>query len=89
MVPALIILTTTVSCSGPRADLPPPIAEIVELFSTTETPKQQFVQRDDAQPKSRLPPSKKASTPPTSDAQREQQLYQEFLEWRKNQRDQR
>ena len=30
------------------------------------------------------PASKKAST----DAQKEQQLYQEFLEWRKNQRDQ-
>ena len=33
-----------------------------------------------------LPASKKASTP---DTQKEQQLYQEFLEWRKNQRDQR
>src|SRR5262245_61022350 len=89
MVPALIILITTVSCSGPPANLPPPIAEIVELFSGTETPKQQLVQRDDAQPKIRRPPSKKTSAPPTPDAQRQQQLYQEFLEWRKNQRDQR
>ena len=89
MVPALTILITTVSCSGPRADLPPPIVEVVELFSGTETPKQQLVQRGDAQPKIRLAPSKKASTPPTPDAQREQQLYQEFLEWQKNQRDQR
>ena len=33
-------------------------------------------------------PSKKANMPPELDAQREQQLYQEFLEWRKRQKDQ-
>src|SRR5262245_46470720 len=35
--------------------------------------------------KASTPPSKKASTPPRTDAQREQQLFQEFLEWRKRQ----
>jgi hypothetical protein len=34
------------------------------------------------------PASKKANTPPPLDAQREQQLYQEFLEWRSRQKDQ-
>jgi hypothetical protein len=33
------------------------------------------------------PASKKADTPPRLDAQREQQLYQEFLEWRSRQKD--
>ena len=33
------------------------------------------------------PVSKKADTPPRLDAQREQQLYQEFLEWRSRQED--
>src|SRR5215510_7011478 len=88
-VPALIILITTVSCSGPPANLPPPIAGIVELFSGTEAPKQQLVQRDAAQPKVGRPVSKKASTPAQLDAQREQQqLYQEFLEWRSRQKKQ-
>jgi hypothetical protein len=86
-VPTLIILTTTVSCSGPRADLPPPIAGIVELFSGPEPPKQRLVQRDEAQSKVRRLDSKKANTPPAPDAQREQ-LYQEFLEWRKRRKDQ-
>jgi hypothetical protein len=31
--------------------------------------------------------SKKAKTPPRPDAQREQQLFQEFLEWQKHQKD--
>jgi hypothetical protein len=89
MVPALIILLTSVSCSGPPANLPPPIAGIVELFSGTEAPKQQLVQRDAAQPKVGRPASKKASTPAQLDAQREQQqLYQEFLEWRSRQKKQ-
>ena len=34
------------------------------------------------------PASKKAGAPPSPDVQREQQLYQEFLEWRNRQRDQ-
>jgi hypothetical protein len=89
MVPAVIILVTTVSCSGPPTDLPAPIAEIVDAFSGTETPKQQLVQRKEAEPKVRRPATKKASPLPTAEAQREQELYQEFLEWQKNKRDQR
>ena len=61
---------------------------------------QQSDQRDEGQPKVRreqpkTPPSKvatvpapkakKANTPPRLDAQKEQQLYQEFLEWRTRQ----
>ena len=115
-VPTLIILITTVSCSGPGADRPPPSLGIIELFSggVTEPRKQQLVQRDEAPPKVRheqpkasaspkaatedapkatsqsvpRPASKKANTPPPLDAQREQQLYQEFLEWRSRQKDQ-
>jgi hypothetical protein len=115
-VRALIILITTVSCSGPAADMPHPSVGIIELFSggVTEAPKQQLVQRDEAQPKVRRgqpktsaspkaatedapkatsrsvprPASKKANTPPPLDAQREQQLYQEFLEWRSRQKNQ-
>jgi hypothetical protein len=34
------------------------------------------------------PKAKKASTPPRLDAQRERQLFEEFLEWRKRQKDQ-
>jgi hypothetical protein len=89
IVSALIILTTMVSCSGSHADLPPPIAEIVEGFSGTEAPKQQLVQRDETQSKVRRPVSKKASAPPKSDAQTDDQLYQEFLEWQMKQRDRR
>jgi hypothetical protein len=62
---------------------------------------QQSDQRDEEQPKVRreppktstspkvamvpAPKAKKANTPPRLDAQREQQLYQEFLEWRNRQ----
>jgi hypothetical protein len=115
-LPALLILMTTVSCSGPGADMPPPAAGIVELFTggATEAPNQQAAQQDEAQPKVRRSKpkasaspkvateqasqtasrsasrsaSKKASTQPGSDEKSEQQLYREFLEWRKNQRDQ-
>jgi hypothetical protein len=112
-IPALIIFISTVSCSGPRADLPLPIAEIVELFSGTETPRH-LVQQNEAQSKVRRvqpkastskaptenapkatsqsvapPAAKKANRSPASDAQSEQQLFQEFLEWRKRQKDQR
>jgi hypothetical protein len=88
-VPALIILITTVSCSGPRPDLPTPIAGIVDLFSGSETPKPKLTQRDEAQPKTPRTAAKKANAPLPSDAQKEKQLYQEFLEWRKNQGGQR
>jgi hypothetical protein len=60
---------------------------------------QQSDQRDEGQPKVRreqpktstppkvatvpAPKAKKANTPPRLDAQKEEQLYQEFLEWRK------
>jgi hypothetical protein len=60
---------------------------------------QQSDQRDEGQPKVRreqpktstspkvatvpAPKTKKANTPPRHDAQKEEQLYQEFLEWRK------
>ena len=76
-VPALIILITTVSCSGPPANLPP---------------KQPLVQRDAAQAKAAQakvgrPASKKASTPAQLDEKRKQQLFQEFLEWRSRQKE--
>jgi hypothetical protein len=89
MVPAIIILITTVSCSGPNADLPPPIAEIVQGFSGKEAPKQKLIQRDETQSKDRRPVSKKASAPPKSDAKTDDQLYQDFLEWQKSQKDKR
>jgi hypothetical protein len=57
--------------------------------SGTETPKQQVVQRDAAQPKAERSTSKKASKPAQSDKKSEQQLYQEFLEWKSRQKDQR
>jgi hypothetical protein len=85
--PALIILITTVSCSGPPPNLPEPISDIVQLFTGTETPKQQLVQQDAAQPKDRRPAPKKASTAPKSE-KTEQQLYKEFLEWKSRQRNQ-
>ena len=71
-VPGLIILITTVSCSGPPANLPP---------------KQPLVQRDAAQLKLGRPASKKASTSAQLDKKREQQLFQEFLEWRSRQKE--
>jgi hypothetical protein len=75
-VPALIILITTVSCSGPPANLPP---------------KQPLVQRDAAQAKAAQakvgrPASKKASTPAQLD-EKEELLFLEFLEWRSRQKD--
>jgi hypothetical protein len=47
------------------------------------------VQRDAAQPKAERSTSKKASKPAQSDKKSEQQLYQEFLEWKSRQKDQR
>jgi hypothetical protein len=87
-VPVLIILVTTVSCSGPHPDLPTPIADVVDLFSGTGTPKPKLAQRDKGQPKIPQAAAKEANAPSPSDAQKEKQLYQEFLEWRKNQKDQ-
>jgi len=40
-----------------------------------------------ASKKATTPPSKKATTPPPPNVQEEQQLFQEFLEWRKRQGD--
>jgi hypothetical protein len=60
--------------------LPEPISDIVQYFSGTEAPKQQ--------PKVQRPAPKKASTPAKSE-KTEQELYQEFLEWKSRQKDQR
>jgi hypothetical protein len=75
-VPALLILITTISCSGPPANMPPPIAGIVELFSGGKATSQSVPR----------PAAKKARTP-QRDTQKDQQLYQEFLEWRSRQKD--
>jgi len=97
-VPTLIILITTVSCSGPGAVMPPPSLGIIELFSggvrhgqpkASASPKAATEDAPKATSRSvPRPASKKANTPPPLDAQREQQLYQEFLEWRSRQKDQ-
>jgi len=111
MVPTLVILMTTVSCSRP--DMPEPRVGIFEpLFSSPviDTANRPVVQRDKGQPKVQRgqprtaaspkvatvhapkatsvsrPTSKKAATPPRLDTQREQRLFQEFLEWRKRQK---
>src|SRR5262245_44982531 len=83
-----LILITTVSCSGPAANMPPPIAGIVDLFSggVTETPKQD-APKAISRPVSR-PASKKANAPAQADDQSDQQLYQQFLEWQKRQKGQ-
>ena len=121
ILPTLIILVTTVSCSRP--DMPQPYVEIVEpeLFSVpvTEAPRRKLIQGDEAQPKTRReqpetsasrkvatsrkvaaehPPNttspavsgraaKKAKAPPRPDTQREEQLFQEFLEWQRHRTD--
>jgi len=93
-VPALMILMTTVSCSFDEGE---PLFSLPWIDSAN----QQSDQRDEGQPKVRreqpktstspkvatvpAPKAKKANTPPRLDAQKEQQLYQEFLEWRKRQ----
>ena len=111
MVPTLVILMTTVSCSRP--DMPEPRVGIFgPPFSgpVVETANRPLVQRDKGQLKIRREPpriaaspkvatvhapkatsvsrptSKKAATPPRLNAQREQQLFEEFLEWRKRQK---
>jgi hypothetical protein len=86
----LIILVTTVSCSTPTAQMKEPRAGVVEReqprtsaskVATVDTPKATSVSR---------PASKNANTRPRLDTQREQQLFQEFqefLEWRRRQKD--
>ena len=83
-VSALMILVTTVSCSTPTADKPKPRGGIVERQQprTSASPKVTTVHAPKATSVSR-PGLKKANTPPRLDAQKEEQLYQEFLEWRK------
>src|SRR5215475_6500691 len=84
-VPGLIILITTVSCSGPPANLPPkqPLvqrdaAQPKVGRPASSPPKQPLVQRDAAQPKVGRPASKKAST---AQLDEKGELYQEFLEF--------
>jgi hypothetical protein len=92
-VPTLIILITTVSCSTPGPETPQRRAGIVEREQprTSASPKVATVNAPKATSASvTRPVSKKAKTPPRLSAQREQQLFQEFqefLEWRKRQKD--
>jgi hypothetical protein len=78
-VPTFIILMTTVSCSTPGPEMPQRRAGIVEREQPkpTASPKVATVN---------APKAKKANTPPRLDAQKEQQLFQEFLEWRERQK---
>jgi hypothetical protein len=86
-VPVLIILITAVSCSGPAANMPPPVAGIVDLISggVTETPKQD-ASKATSRSASR-PASKKATARPQGDDHTDE-LYQKFLEWEKRRKDQ-
>jgi hypothetical protein len=79
-VPTLMILMTTVSCSTPGPEMPQRRTGIVERAQPkpTATPKVATVNALKA---------KKASTPPRLDAQKKQQLFQDFLEWRKRKRE--
>jgi hypothetical protein len=91
-VSALMILVTTVSCSTPTADMPKPRGGIVERQQprTPASPKVTTVHAPKATSVSR-PGLKKANTPPRLDTKREQQLFgefQEFLEWRRRQKNQ-
>jgi hypothetical protein len=92
-VPTLIILITTVSCSTPGPEMPLQRARIVEREQprTSASPKVATVNAPKATSASVTHPvSKKANTPPRLGIQREQQLFQEFqefLEWRKRQKE--
>jgi hypothetical protein len=118
IVPMLIILTTSVSCSRRAAEMPEPPYRIVERilpFSSrlSDEENRQLVQRrPDAKPnlqqeqhRTSSPPkvakvhapdtssasaprpgSGKTSPPPLLDREKEQ-LFQQFLEWRKRQTD--
>ena len=90
-VSTLMIIVTTVGCSTPTAHMPQPRAGIVERVQprTSASPKVATVHAPKATPVSR-PASKKANTPPEPHTQRDQQLFQEFqefLEWRRRQKD--
>jgi hypothetical protein len=93
IVLTFIILMTTVSCSTPGPEMPQRRAGIVEREQPrpTASPKVVTVNAPKATSASvTRPVSKKANTPPRIGAQREQQLFQEFqefLEWRKRQKD--
>jgi hypothetical protein len=118
IVPMLIILTTSVSCSRRAAEMPEPPYRIVERilpFSSrlSDEENRQLVQRrSDAKPnlqqeqhRTSSPPkvarvhapdtssgsaprhaSGKTNPPPLLDREKEQ-LFQQFLEWRKRQTD--
>jgi len=88
-VPTFIILMTTVSCSTPGPEMPQRRAGIVERAQPrpTASPKVATANAPKATSVSR-PAAKKANTPPRLDTQREQQLFQEFLEWRRRQKNQ-
>jgi hypothetical protein len=118
IVPMLIILTTSVSCSRRAAEMPEPPYRIVERIlpfssSLSDDENRQLVQRrSDAKPnlqqeqhRTSSPPkvakvhtpdtssasapraaSGKTSPPPLLDREKEQ-LFQQFLEWRKRQTD--
>ena len=58
-----------------------------ERPKTSTLPKVATVHAPKATSTSVSRPSKKASTPPRLDAQREQRLFQEFMEWRKRQKE--
>ena len=84
-VPAVIILITTVSCAGPGANMPAPIAGISDLF-VTETPKQDAPKA--ASRSASRPASKKAKAPPQADDEMDEHLFQQFQEWQKRRKDQ-
>ena len=99
-VTTLLILMTTVSCSTLGFDERGPLFSL-PFF---DAPNQQSVQQGEGKPKVQgvqpksstspkiakvnAPKTKNANTPARVDAQEEQQLYQEFLEWRKSQKGQ-
>jgi hypothetical protein len=59
-----------------------------ELPRTSASPKVATAHAPNATSRSvSHPTSKKANTPPRLDAQKEQQLFQKFLEWRRRQKD--
>jgi hypothetical protein len=68
--------------------MPPPVAGIVDLISggVTETPKQQDAPKATSRSASH-PASKKATARPQADDQTDE-LYQKFLEWQKQRKDQ-
>jgi hypothetical protein len=97
---ALMLLVTAVSCTTPGFDGREPLFSL-PVF---DAPNQQSAQRDEGQSKDRRvqskssttpkvakanePKAKKANTPAQVGDQKEWPLYQEFLEWRKGQKDQ-